>query len=114
MDLLKKAVDKMTLIPTVQDGMGLEDRIQSNKGKNKELTAMCAPPSGCASDTEGSAIGNFVGLKRLQNENVRQFDQPTAGTSLHMMIAVQIAKSTKRQQMHKLRTGAVQVSALAL
>lgn len=62
MDLLKKAMDKMTLIATVRDGMGLEDRIQSKKGKNKELTVICAPPSGCASNTEGSAIGNFMRL----------------------------------------------------
>lgn len=63
MDLLKKAMDKMTLIATVRDGMGLEDIIQSKKGKNKELTIICAPPSGCATDNEGSAIGNFMGLK---------------------------------------------------
>lgn len=63
MDILKTTMDKLTPIAAVRDGMGLEDRIQSKKGKNKELTVICAPPSGCASNTEGSAIGNFMRLK---------------------------------------------------
>lgn len=63
MDILKTTMDKLTPIAAVRDGMGLEDRIQANKGKDKEVLPACATDNGCGSDAEGSAIGNFVGLK---------------------------------------------------
>ncbi|KAM3256860.1 hypothetical protein ACQJBY_049330 [Aegilops geniculata] len=63
LNILKTTVDKLTRIAAVRDGMGLEDRIQANKGKDKEVLPVCATNNGCGSDAEGSAIGNFVGLK---------------------------------------------------
>lgn len=53
----------------------MEDRIQTNKGKSKELIALPAPSSGCASDIEGSDIGNFTGLKAPERK--RKAGRPT-------------------------------------
>ena len=53
---IEKAMDKLT---PITDGMGLEDKIHSNMGKGKELIAVHPPSSGCGSNAEGSAIGNF-------------------------------------------------------
>ncbi|XP_020152024.1 uncharacterized protein [Aegilops tauschii subsp. strangulata] len=63
MEILKKAMDTLTPMASVRDGMGLEDRIHSDKGKDKELIPMHAAESHEDSDAEGSAVGNFIGLK---------------------------------------------------
>lgn len=73
MDLLKTAIYKLTPIADVRDGMGLEDRIQQTK--KKEVPPAIAQASACASDAEGSAIGNFVGLKAPERK--RKAGRPT-------------------------------------
>lgn len=108
-DILKKAMDTLTPMASVRDGMGLEDRIQTEKGKEKELIAVHPAANGGGSDAEGSAIGNFVGLKPPE---LNQDDQPPAGTSLCMMTEARGAKNASRHQMKNLLTGVKQASVL--
>ncbi|KAM3259069.1 hypothetical protein ACQJBY_050697 [Aegilops geniculata] len=61
MDILKTTMDKLTPIAAVRDG--LEERIQEHKNRDKESLAAVAPSSSSGSDAEGSAVGNFIGLK---------------------------------------------------
>lgn len=75
MDMLKRTVEKLTPIAAVQDGMGLEDRIQTNRGKEKEVLPARATGNACGSDAEGSAIGSFVGLKAPERK--RKSGRPT-------------------------------------
>ncbi|XP_037488827.1 uncharacterized protein LOC119367410 isoform X2 [Triticum dicoccoides] len=63
MEILKKAMDTLTPMASVRDGMGLEDGIHSDKGKDKELIPMHAAESHEDNDAEGTAVGNFIGLK---------------------------------------------------
>ena len=63
MEMLKKAMDTLTPMASVRIGMGLEDRIHSDKGKDKELIPMHAAESHEESNAEGSVVGNFIGLK---------------------------------------------------
>lgn len=46
MDILKGAVDKLTPLAAVQDGMGPEDKNDQHKRKDKEPIAAIAPLSG--------------------------------------------------------------------
>ncbi|XBI13828.1 hypothetical protein VPH35_140509 [Triticum aestivum] len=57
------------------DGMGLQDKIQENSTKDKEPIAAIAPLSCCGSDAEGSAVGNFEGLKHPERK--RKTGRPT-------------------------------------
>ncbi|XBI28953.1 hypothetical protein VPH35_053065 [Triticum aestivum] len=91
MDILKKAMDTLTSMASVRDGMGLEDRMHSDKGKEKEPIPAHPAESHRESDAEGSA-----------NESVNQADQLPAGTSLRMMIEAQRAKNASKPHMEKL------------
>lgn len=63
MEMLKITMDKLTPIAAVRDGMGLEERTQQTKKKGKETLAAITQTVGNTSDAEGSAVGDFIGLK---------------------------------------------------
>ncbi|XBI25055.1 hypothetical protein VPH35_050048 [Triticum aestivum] len=75
MEILKKSMDTLTPMASVRDGMGLEDKIQSDKGKGKEMIPVHSAEIHEDSDAEGSAVGNFVGLK--PPERKRKPGRPT-------------------------------------
>uniref|UniRef100_A0A453J3I4 SWIM-type domain-containing protein n=1 Tax=Aegilops tauschii subsp. strangulata TaxID=200361 RepID=A0A453J3I4_AEGTS len=75
MDILKKAMDTLTPIAALQDGMGLEARIETQKIKQKDLVPLSVPYNTACSDAEGSAVGNFSGLRAPERK--RKPGRPT-------------------------------------
>lgn len=58
----------------------------------KEIVPAIAHTSGNVSDAEGSAIGDFIGLKPPERKRKEPGDQQIAEISLRMMTGVQKAK----------------------
>ncbi|XBI07137.1 hypothetical protein VPH35_135078 [Triticum aestivum] len=75
MEMLKITMDKLTPVAAVRDGMGLEDRTQRMQLKDKEAVPAIAYTNSNTSDVEGSAIGDFVGLKAPERK--RKAGRPT-------------------------------------
>lgn len=75
MEMLKITMDKLTPVAAVRDGMGLEDRTQRMQLKDKEAVPAIAYTNSNTSDAEGSAIGDFVGLKAPERK--RKAGRPT-------------------------------------
>lgn len=59
----------------MRDGMGLEDKNDEHKKNDKEPILAIAELSACGSEAEGSAVGNFEGLK--PPERKRKAGRPT-------------------------------------
>ena len=97
MEMLKKAMDTLTPMASVRDGMGLEDGMHSDKGKEKEPIPAHPAESHRESDAEGSAVGNFISLKPL-DVSVNQDDQIPARSQGQASIDDRGAKSKKCKQ----------------
>ena len=62
MNVLKSAMQELTPIDVVQDGMGLEDKVKESKAVQKERALLKGPGCGYGSDTEGTGVGNLLDL----------------------------------------------------
>ncbi|XP_044442503.1 protein FAR1-RELATED SEQUENCE 4-like [Triticum aestivum] len=94
MELLKEAIHKLTPMAAVRDGMGLDDVIQANKEKAREVSVGQAPQIVYGSDPDGSAVGNLLSL--MAPEHTQKAGWPTSSRDKPPYY-VRAAKSKKRK-----------------
>lgn len=81
MDLLKAAMQELSPIAAIRDGLGLEDKVKEIKAAPKDQATLKGHGCGYGSDAEGSGIGNLLGLtapvhKRKPGRPTNSRDKP--------------------------------------